>query len=758
MDDYLIHLQDFLVQQNDYKSICRNHVIEHDNFKFFAILELRDRRAAQHIDELSDGINYSFNKIFKTKSLRHEDIEQLFEKSIKDLNSYIRDLIELSNIPINLKGLHATTGIILDNSLYFTQRGRMHGFFIFKSKNAEYQIIDILKAGAREPKEDAIFTDITHGQIDSGQGLLVCTESVGSYLTEFNIRKILTSSDISEGTIKAHLREITNNENFCGVVVKNTKINASSSKKMRQQVDTLYKESNASMSHLETTRDKTQELLSPTLLPKIKEFVQKQTTKLQNRKQLNASVRPTRQQQKVQTKNKNVDDILDKVTISLPIKEFAQKIPSLLAKLFTLLKKITILAFNAIQKIRKKDSLPSQPAQSEQLSPASTSKKTRRMTNHLATASLSSKAMGIAILIILVLVATSSFVIRSKRIQAQQKSEFETITAQIDDNILKAESALIHKADGRANIHLQEVRDLLVQLNNYPDLNPTEIQNTYTQKIADISDTINQVRKISNPQKLIDLSSELANVSINGLGIFEDKLYLYSNSNPYLAITNITDQTVTLVDSPENSINVKDINVFERNNNQPLLLTENNSLYQLNRSSNELSEINISFDHDDIIDFKTFNSNLYTLNPNQNQIFKHTQVSTNNFGRAKRWIQSDSVDLSGAIDMVINGSIYVLLQNGQLLHFLSGREQSFNLETTIQPAVENVSQLTYSTQQELFYVLESAKNRVLVYNTDGQFMYQYAFENMKGISDIIYDNTNNQLLLLHEKQVYQVKE
>lgn len=757
MDDCLIHLQDFLVQQNDYKSICRNHVIEHDNFKFFAILELRDRRAAQHIDELSDGINYSFNKIFKTKSLRHEDIEQLFEKSIKDLNSYIRDLIELSNIPINLKGLHATTGIILDNSLYFTQRGRMHGFFIFKSKNAEYQIIDILKAGAREPKEDAIFTDITHGQIDTGQGLLVCTESVGSYLTEFNIRKILTSSDISEGTIKAHLREITNNENFCGVVVKNTKINASSSKKMRQQVDTLYKESNASMSHLETTRDKTQELLSPTLLPKIKEFIQKQTTKFQNRKQLNASVRPTRQQQKTQKKNTNVDEILDKVTISLPIKEFAKKIPGLTMKFVSLLKKIAILAFNAIQKIRKKDGLTSQPVQTEQLSPT-TAKKTRKMTNHLATASVSSKAMGIAILVILVLVVTSSFVIRSKRIQAQQKSEFETITAQIDDNILKAESALIHKADGRANIHLQEVRDLLEQLNNYPDLNPTEIQNTYTQKIADISDTINQVRKISNPQKLIDLSSELANVSINGLGIFEDKLYLYSNSNPYLAITNITDQTVTLVDSPENSINVKDINVFERNNNQPLLLTENNSLYQLNRSSNELSEINISFDHDDIIDFKTFNSSLYTLNPDQNQIFKHTQVSTNNFGRAKRWIQSDSVDLSGAIDMVINGSIYVLLQNGQLLHFLSGREQSFNLETTIQPAVENVSQLAYSTQQELFYVLESAKNRVLVYNTDGQFMYQYVFENMNGISDIIYDDTNNQLLLLHEKQVYQVKE
>lgn len=742
MDESLIHLEKFVVQQNDYKSICRSHVIEHDNFKFFAIIELRDRRAHQHIDEIIDGINFAFNKIFKTKSLKFENIEELFEKSIKDLNTYIIDLIKLSNIPINLKGLHATIGIFLDNYLFITQRGRLHGFFIFKGKNAEYKIIDILKPGSREPKEDIIFTDIVNGKLDPQQALLLCTESVGSYLTEYNIKKILTHDGITQNTINAHLKEITNNENFAGVMVRNTPINARSSIKIKEHVKKSKTESDTSISRLESTRHTTQELLSPRLIPKIKELIQKYTPQPRERKKKN---------QKTTAYNRT-NEVLDKTTIPSPLKSSLDISKKIFNTSWNFLAKILGILFIFIrQKLAKKSQITTkiQPAE----------KPTTNITlPKLSLATNGTKTMSIAIVVIIVLIFGSGLFIRNKRIHTQQENDFNAIISQIEDNLLKAEAALIHKAEGRANIHIKEVETLLQQTEQYPKLMASETLNKYQNKIAQINDSIYHIRKIEAPEKLIDLTNELANVTIQGINIFNNTIYLYNDTNPYLAIVNIENQQVTLIDSPETTINVQDLNIFERSNNQPIVLTNNNTLYKLNTSDKELSALDISFDHTDIKDIKTYNTSLYTLNPVQNQIYKYGSITSNSFSRAKQWLTDTDIDISSAVDMYIDGTVYVLFKNGTIQNFLSGKKTSFTTDTTIQPQIQEVTQMSYSTKLKQFYVLEPQQHRIIVFNHEGNFLYQYQFNQTENLQAIGYDDTNTQLLILKDKAIYQIKE
>lgn len=725
MEHQLIHLQDFTVQQNNYKSICRTYVVEHDNFKFFTILEYHDKKVTTHVDEINDGIVFAFNKIFKTKSIRKETIEELFEKSIKDLNSYIHDLIHLSNIPINLNGLHAVIGILLDNDLFITQRGFVHGFFLFKGNESDYKLVDILKPAAIEPNEEIIFTDIINGHLECDQAILFSNQSIGNYLTEFNIKKILTLDGITSNAINAHLKEMTNNENFCGVIVKNIKIDSNTKQKPKSiQEKTSTATPNTSISRLENTRNKTQELLMPSLFPKIKDFLSHAIKKIQRKKISQESQSYKKQYQT----NKR---------ISFQI--FLKKIRPLITLIANTIKTI----YNKIKKIR--------PENTEKAIPPNTK---FNIKNHLT----KSKIQVLFILTLIILIVISGFVIRTQRIHASNKAMFNSITQKIDDNILKAESALIQKADERANLHIQEALTQITKINETLSKFITpEVNEKYDKKITELFNAVNHIRIIAEPEILIDLSNELTGNSINGFELFKDIAYIYTNNNPYLALVNIEDQKVTLVNTNEEISSLKDVTIFERDKNQPIILTEKQDLYAFTKE--KLNKITIPLtDNGSIKDIKTFNTNFYTLNPESNQIIKYNKNGGSSFGQGTKWIKESDIDISIAQEMFIDGTIYILMKNGTVINFLNGNKTNFAIQNTIMPPMEETTQMKFSQKLQQFYILEANKKRILVFNKNGTFLYQYQIGTINRLDSIAYHDKTNTLLLLSENQIYRIKE
>lgn len=743
MDDHVIHLEQFYVQQNNYKSICKIHVIEHENFKFFALLELRDRRAHLHIDELIEGINFAFNKIFKTKSIKVENIELLFEKSIKDLNTYIFDLIKLSELPIKVTGLHATIGILLDNQIFLTQRGFNHGFFLYKSKNAEYQIFDILKETAHEPPEEYIFKEIIQGQLNPGQSIMFGTESIGSYLTEYNIKRILTLYGITQNTINAHLKEITNNENFCGLILKSTIVNArsiSSSKLMSQK-----NAQNHSLSHLQNTQDRTQELLTPTLFPKMKEYFGNFVAKLSQGKLSNINLKNNSQ---LQSSNKYLQKILPLVKSAAHWIIFAsQKLYSIAS---TVLKPLISKALPT--KFQKKVSLSSKPKR--QLTPETNN---THQSHLFSLKNAQNKTMMVGIVLIISAVFISGFVIKSQRLKAQEKQALTTIIAQIDENFLKAESSLIHKAQGRAQIHVDEINSLIKKLSSLESIDTTKEQAVYTEKISELHDSLYQIRKIT-PEELLDISNEIATAQVTQVASNNESLFITSSTAPFLTIVNTKNNEVKLVETESSSLNLQDVNFYARDKDAPLVLDAEQNMYKVKTSDNTFVSVSIPFDQNNITDFKTFNTNVYTLNPEENQIFKHRQTSTNNFGRAQRWIKDSDFDISNAIDMHIDGSIYVLLQDGSIEQYLSGKRTSFKLNTNIEPQITTVDSLNYSDNTEKFYILEKSQKRILVYNNDGDFLYQYHLEIADNITGISINNEDTSIIILAGNKIYKIDE
>jgi hypothetical protein len=613
---------------------------------------------------------------------------------------------------------------------------------MYKGKNADYNIIDILETG-QKPEQDTnkIFTDLVSGQIAAQQSFFFTTHSIKKYISEYNLKRILSAENITQIEMQAYFREITNNENFCGVILRNMLVNARSTSKEAAKpkvtAPLTVNEENDSMSHLETQRHKTQELLTPTLGPKIQKFL---TETLPERLRFFElpDWRPVRViKSKVPArlpKNRGLE-----TKIPFDIHSIFNRIVDFGLTVFSLFKSVYAFVRGRIQK-------EYQPAE-KMLPQKSTAAPSYTQQQKLLIGSI------VAITLILI---GSGFYIRNQRIVAQQEMQYTALLASIEDTILKGESSAVHSAFERARIYQKEATQQIEQLQQFERFLTTETKQQLEQKVSSLGDSINRIRR-ADLHELVNLQTEFAATQSIGTELFNNKLYIYNDTNPYLGIVQVNNQKVTIANADENNISIQDLTIFERNNNSPLVLTTNNELYQFNQANLELEKSSANL-FDDTTRIKTYNSNVYTLNPTDDQIYKFTQISTNKFNRGTGWLKSDT-DLSTATDLFIDGSIYVLQADGSIKKFLSGREKEFGKPFTIEPAVTQATSFVYGNKSNQFYILEPSTKRIIVLNDEGGFVYQYQLpEKITELTDIGYNEATGSLIIYADKLVYELKQ
>ncbi len=715
----IIYSEEFTIQQNKYKSVCRTKILEHDNFKFFALFELKSKDAEKHLDEIFEALNFSFNKIFKTENLNLDNIENLFEKSIKDFNSYIQDLIELSNIQINLQNLNGLVGIILNNHIFITQRGNIKGLFLFKNKKAEYKLVDILKQEKKQINTNKIFNDIIKGQINQGQGFLFCTESVAKYLTDYQIKNILILNEATYNTISAHLKDLTNNENFAGIILKNIEIHP---KIDLSQLQKNSQQSNHSISYLENTREKTQELLSPTILSKIKNLFKKQ---------------------------KNYKLNLDKVKYKNLIKNIIKYTKQFF---FSFYKKMKFLLNLFQQKInifpqKKYIEKPKEQIQNNLIN--------NIKHKFILIKSKTKIILGIIIILIPIFIISTLYVKKNK-IKIEQQKIYNDLKQQIQENLLKAETATIHQANNRAALHLAQAKKLYKKIKNSPLFIEEQNKLQFQQKIQQIDDKIKKIKRIQ-PKMIYDLSKNLEN--IKGFNLVKSQLYIYSKINPYLAILNLETKEITIINSKNKNISIQNFTIFSKKNNLPIFLDQSQDLYQLQLKQKIFKQIKYKKPNNFIKQIKTYGNNIYLLIPEENQIYKYRAYNLTNLSSPIKWIKDNSIlDLSSAVDMYINGRIFVLLKNGNILQFSNGQKLQYNLENNIEPPIEQIKKFIYSENKKQFYLLEPENNRIIVFDIFGNFKYQYISQDLNNLQDIQYNDENSELLILNNNKIYKIQE
>jgi len=150
-----------------------------------------------------------------------------------------------------------------------------------------------------------------------------------------------------------------------------------------------------------------------------------------------------------------------------------------------------------------------------------------------------------------------------------------------------------------------------------------------------------------------------------------------------------------------------------------------------------------------------FEGNLYILDPKASQVWRY--VPTDNGFDSERRAALPSVDLRDALDLVIDGDVYLLLRDGKVLKFSNGRPHPFSQDGLDRPLLRPVA-LFADPATKALYVADAGNNRIVVFNkADGKFLRQYLLPDATAVYDLWVDEGQGTLLMVGDARLYMAK-
>lgn len=152
---------------------------------------------------------------------------------------------------------------------------------------------------------------------------------------------------------------------------------------------------------------------------------------------------------------------------------------------------------------------------------------------------------------------------------------------------------------------------------------------------------------------------------------------------------------------------------------------------------------------------ETFDRNLYLLTPESGQILKFTAGIYDS--APEDWngaVARD--DLESAVDLAINGHVYVALEDGRILDFFRARLES-TFEPKVLPPIERASSIVVPADSGLLYMLSETDGRILRIGPDGRLLQQIvppANTPMTGATDLALDNALDIALVISHDTLY----
>lgn len=252
-------------------------------------------------------------------------------------------------------------------------------------------------------------------------------------------------------------------------------------------------------------------------------------------------------------------------------------------------------------------------------------------------------------------------------------------------------------------------------------------------------------------EKMANLAEKRANVSALGLVNLKDKLYAYEYNALYPVMLDKVADPLTIDDNEKvvSAVNYDDKDSI-------LFFTESGKVIEYKDDRmNFLNTTDTKFKLGKVI--KAYSNKIYLLDAAGSQIWKYTR-RRDTFDGAEAYAVG-GVDLKGAVDLAIDGSVYVLGDNGYITKLFQGAKQDFPIKKQPVKVLSSPTKIYTEADMNQIYVMEPSTDRILVFNKDervGGAVYssQYIFDEVQDMRDFYVDKDTNTLYLLTKDAVY----
>ena len=273
-------------------------------------------------------------------------------------------------------------------------------------------------------------------------------------------------------------------------------------------------------------------------------------------------------------------------------------------------------------------------------------------------------------------------------------------------------------------------------------------------KLYQLENIFVRLRKIITvkPELLSDWNE--ANTTLQRISKLENLIIAISPSSSKLFIYNQLTRS-------QKSVEVNFANGFTalsspKENDYLALIYNQNKLATYNPKNNTIEPADISYPktNSTINDIVVYNRRLYSLDTNNNQIYKHDSIKTG-FGPGKEWLKDNTVDIKNGVDLTIDGDLYISKNNGQIEKITAGKKQPFLIQGLDPILTAGGSIYTYNDVNYL-YLLDTVGKRLLILDKDGHLKSQIIASEWQAPNGLVIDEANKRAFILDSNKLYQI--
>jgi len=358
----------------------------------------------------------------------------------------------------------------------------------------------------------------------------------------------------------------------------------------------------------------------------------------------------------------------------------------------------------------------------------------------------------VALVLVIVILLGGLYTVRTKAKDRQAREHLESLLFDAKQDLDEAATRgtfdkekaadLIDRAEG--NIHLV--------------MESGEFRNkalSYLEEVNDARDQLDNIIRVEEPLVLADLTKFKADVNSVGVLPLGEDLYAYEYNTLHKVMLDQV-QEPTVVDENEEIMD----GVYFGDQESLLFLTKSHKVI-------EFAENFVKFmDTTDpawksAIAVEAYGPRVYLLDPAENSIWRYRRGKESYTGAQ---LYSTEGDITNAVDIAIDGSVYILKSDGEITKYYAGEiEEDFYVVREPMVPVQKPTRIFTEFEFTQVYILEPTQSRILVYNKDvknGNLVYshQYHFDSSVGeLRDVYVEKEHKKIYVLTDSKIYQLE-
>lgn len=242
----------------------------------------------------------------------------------------------------------------------------------------------------------------------------------------------------------------------------------------------------------------------------------------------------------------------------------------------------------------------------------------------------------------------------------------------------------------------------------------------------------------TNVSQFSDLTLLSANFSGSKIILSDNVIYVWDKNGAKLSKTVVSSKRSEILAGPTILNDAIGVNVYT-----------DRVFFFYEKGVKELGESSFLYEQEFGKDqlFYAYASNFYIVRKD-GVVLRIAPDASGVYGAPQEWLAEGSeVDFSTAVQIMVDGAIWVLSENGQITKMSNGIVQPFRI-SGVSPKITALTSIYTSQESKFIYILDGTDGRVVVLSKDGKFVAQYLSDTLKNAIDFVVAESEGKAFVL----------